>query len=478
MKKLIFDKSFVNGEWVKYSDKKIDVINPVDLSVIGQVFDEDQELIKEGIDVAHTAFKTWKNSSVKERSKFLKRWYELIILHKNEIANIITLESGKPIIESLSEVEYGAAYIEWFAEEAKRNYGDVIPGFTSEKRITIHKEPVGVVGIITPWNFPIAMITRKVAPALAAGCTVVIRPSEKTPLTALAINLLAHEAGFPKGVINTIVGSNASEMGKELCENKKISKISFTGSTKVGKILMQQCSNNLTKLSLELGGNAPFIVFEDADIDLAVAGAIAAKFRFGGQTCVCVNRILVQENIHDVFVEKFIEATKKLNIGNGLDLQTKIGPLINQASIIRMKELVEDATLKGGEVKLGGNFIIPQYFEPTIITNANDKMLFAKKEIFGPIAPIFKFKTETEAIEMANNTVYGLASYFYTKDLNRTWRVQEALEYGIVGVNDGQISSEMVPFGGIKESGQGQEGSKYGMNYYTNIKYVCTGNVN
>jgi len=477
-KKLIFDKSFVNGEWSTSSDSKIEIKNPVDLSVISSVFNEDRPMVKRAIEAAHDAFQTWKKTSAKERSSLLSKWYNLIIENKNEIATIITLESGKPFAESLGEIDYGASYIQWFAEEAKRNYGDVIPGFTSEKRIITLKQPVGVVGAITPWNFPIAMITRKVAPALAVGCTVVIRPSEETPLTALAINYLAHLAGFPKGVINTVVGANASEMGKELCENKKVSKISFTGSTTVGKILMRQCSDSLKKLSLELGGNAPFIVFDDADIDLAVKGAIAGKFRFGGQTCVCVNRILVQENVYDSFVEKFTKATQALKIGNGLESDVNIGPLINNRAIERMRDMIKDAVSKGGEIILGGNFIEPQFFEPTIITKASREMLFAQNEIFGPIAPIFKFKTEEEAIEMANDTIYGLASYFYTKDLNRTWRVREALEYGIVGINDGLISSEMVPFGGVKQSGQGREGSKYGMDYYTDIKYICIGNVN
>lgn len=476
-KKLIFEKSFVNGEWTNESSSKFEIKNPFDLSTISSVYNEDRTLVKKAIEVAALAFKTWKKTSVKERSSLLMKWYDLIIEHKNEIATIISLESGKPFSESLGEIEYGANYIQWFAEEAKRNYGDVIPGFTSEKRIMVLKEPVGVVGAITPWNFPIAMITRKIAPALAVGCTVVIRPSEETPLTALAINFLAHEAGFPKGVINTVVGTNASEMGKELCENLKVSKISFTGSTTVGRILMQQCADSLKKLSLELGGNAPFIVFDDADLDLAVKGAIAGKFRFGGQTCVCVNRILVQDSIYDAFVEKFTEAAKNLKLGNGLELDSQIGPLINLKAIERMKEIIQDATSKGGEIKLGGNFVAPQFFEPTIITNTNQEMRFAKEEIFGPIAPIFKFKTEEEAIEMANDTIYGLASYFYTKDLNRTWRVREALEYGIVGINDGLISSEMVPFGGVKQSGQGREGSKYGMDYYVDIKYVCIGNI-
>ncbi|MDR2282490.1 MAG: NAD-dependent succinate-semialdehyde dehydrogenase, partial [Sphingobacterium sp.] len=358
-----------------------------------------------------------------------------------------------------------------------RNYGDVIPGFTADKRIITLKEPVGVVGAITPWNFPLAMITRKIAPALAVGCTVVVRPSEETPFTALAINYLADLAGFPKGVYNTVVGTDASEMGKELCENKKVAKISFTGSTTVGKILMSQCAGTLKKMSRELGGNAPLIVFDDADIDLAVKGALAGKFRFGGQTCVCVNRILVQEGIHDLFVEKFTAAVKKMKLGSGLDPDVSIGPLINQRAIRRMEEMTKDAIAKGGHVVTGGNAVAPQFFEPTIIVDANESMEFAQNEIFGPIAPIFKFKTEQDAVRIANDTIYGLASYFFTNDLNRSWRVREQLEYGIVGINEGLISSEVVPFGGVKESGQGREGSKYGLDSYVDIKYVCIGGV-
>lgn len=477
-KKLIFEKSFVNGEWTSESTTKISIKNPVDLSEISQVHNDDRPLVSKAINAAAVAFKSWKKTSAKDRSSLLLKWYDLINKHKQEIATIMTLESGKPYNESLGEIDYGASYIQWFAEEAKRNYGDVIPGFTAEKRIITLKQPIGVVGAITPWNFPLAMITRKIAPALAVGCTVVIRPSEETPLTALAINYLAHVAGFPNGVINTVVGANASEMGKELCENPKVAKISFTGSTNVGKIIMQQCTDSLKKISLELGGNAPFIVFDDADIDLAVKGAIGAKFRFGGQTCVCVNRILVQEGIYDRFVEKFTLAAKQLKLGNGIDPTINIGPLINPNAIKRMTEMTQDAVNKGGKIMTGGNFVSPQFFEPTVIANATNNMLFAQNEIFGPIAPIFKFKTEDEAIEMANDTIYGLASYFYTNDLNRTWRVREALEYGIVGINDGAISSEMVPFGGVKHSGQGREGSKYGMDYFVDIKYVCIGNVN
>lgn len=476
-KDLIFDSSFVNGEWKHESSEQIVVKNPVDLAPIASVYDEDRAFVGQAIDAAHAAFPLWKAKAAKERSAIMMCWFRLIHEHKEELAQIMTMESGKPIVESRGEIDYGAAYIEWFAEEAKRNYGDVIPGFTADKRILTVKEPVGVVGAITPWNFPLAMITRKIAPALAVGCTVVVRPSEATPLTALAINHLAHLAGFPAGVINTVVGSDASGIGKELCESKKVAKISFTGSTRVGQILMEQCAPTLKKMSLELGGNAPFIVFDDADIALAVKGAIAGKFRFAGQTCVCVNRILVQEGIYDVFAREFVEAVKKLKLGDGLDEEVAIGPLINQAAIKRMQDMLADAEAKGGYVVTGGQAVAPQFFQPTVILNATADMDFAQNEIFGPLAPIFKFKTEEEAVHMANDTIYGLASYFYTNDLNRSWRVREQLEYGIVGINEGLISSEVVPFGGVKYSGQGREGSKYGLDSYVDIKYICVGNV-
>lgn len=477
-KELLFDQSFINGEWKNQSKEKFEVKNPADLSVIHSLYNEDRTFVAEAIDAAHQAFTPWKSLAAKERSAILLKWYQIILDNKESLAHIMTLESGKPLAESKGEIDYGASYIQWFAEEAKRNYGDVIPGFSQQKRVMTLKEPVGVVGAITPWNFPLAMITRKIAPALAVGCTVVVRPSEETPLTALAINHLAHLAGFPKGVINTVIGTDASEMGKELCENKKVAKISFTGSTRVGQILMQQCSTTLKKLSLELGGNAPFIVFDDADIALAVQGAIAGKFRFSGQTCVCVNRILVQSSIYDKFVSAFTQAVNQLVIGNGLDSNTTIGPLINQNAIKRMEQMTKDAIEKGGQVLTGGKSRSPQFFEPTIISQANAQMDFAHNEIFGPIAPVFKFDTEQQAIEMANDTIYGLASYFYTNDLNRTWRVREQLQYGIVGINDGLISSEVVPFGGVKQSGQGREGSKYGLDAYIDIKYICIGNVN
>lgn len=477
-KNLIFDKSFVNGEWINWSNEKFEVVNPANGDLLGTVYNEGRTTVAKAIEAAKASMPNWKSKSAKERSAVLLKWYQLILEHADALAEIMTLECGKPLAESHGEIVYGANYIQWFAEEAKRNYGDLIPGYTSDRRILTLKEPIGVVGSITPWNFPLAMITRKIAPALAVGCSVVVRPSELTPFTALAINYLADKAGFPKGVINTVVGMDASEMGKELCENPDVAKISFTGSTRVGRILMKQCAGTLKKLSLELGGNAPLIVFNDADIDLAVEGAINGKFRFSGQTCVCVNRILVHKDIHDEFVDKFKKAVTDLKIGNGLEENVKIGPLINQSAIEKMEMFVADAKEKGGHVILGGNQWQKHFFEPTIITEANPDMKFAQEEIFGPIAPIFKFETEEEAINMANDTIFGLASYFFTNDLNRTWRVREQLEYGIVGINDGLISSEVVPFGGIKQSGQGREGSKYGLDSYVDIKYICIGNVN
>lgn len=445
--------------------------------MVGFVYNHDIEHVKKAIDAAYNSFDEWKSKTAKERSLILLKWFDLINENKDEIAHIMSLESGKPLKECLGEIDYGASFIEWFAEEAKRNNGTVIPGYTQDRRISVIKQPVGVVGAITPWNFPLAMITRKIAPALAVGCTVVVRPSVDTPFTALAIAHLAEKAGFPKGVINVIIGNDSSAMGKELCENPKVAKISFTGSTRVGKILMKQCSDDLKRLSLELGGNAPFIVFNDANIDDAVQGAIAGKFRFSGQTCVCVNRILVQEEVYDEFIEKFVAEVNKLKVGNGLDEGVNFGPLINQKSVDKMQGFVDDAKQKGGKILTGGSKLNDYFYPPTVIADANTDMRFAKEEIFGPVAPVFKFKTEEEAIKMANDTEFGLASYFYTNDLNRSIRVSEALEYGMAGVNTGLISSEVAPFGGIKHSGQGREGSVYGLDDFVNLKYVCVGNV-
>lgn len=476
-KHLLFRQSFINGKWTKESDKNFDVFNPSTDKKIISVFDNGEKSIKKAIFAAYLSMPKWKALAAKDRSAILLKWFDLIHANKEAIATIMTLESGKPYQESLGEINYGAAFIQWFAEEAKRVYGDIIPGFSADKRIAVIRQPIGVVGAITPWNFPLAMITRKIAPALAAGCSVVVRPSELTPLTALAINKLAHDAGFPNGVINTVVGLDASKMGLALCESDKVAKISFTGSTRVGQILSAQSAQTLKKLSLELGGNAPMIIFEDADIDAAIKGTIAGKFRFSGQTCVCVNRILVHENIYETFVKKFTSAVKDLVVGDGFAKNTQIGPVINQKAIEKAQSFVKDAVSKGGKIKTGGKIRKGLFFEPTVIADATEDMNFAQEEIFGPIAPIFKFSTDQEAIDMANNTIFGLASYFYSKDINRIIKVSEALEYGIVGVNEGLISSEVVPFGGVKYSGTGREGSKYGIEDYTELKYICIGGV-
>lgn len=476
--KLVQSKAYVNGHWVEAaSAKTFEVTNPATGDIISKVPDMDREDVRNAIDAADQAWPAYRDLTAKERSSLLRKWYELIIEHKDELAGIMTLESGKVITESLGEVNYGASFIEWFAEEAKRTYGDVIPATTKDKRIVVIRQSVGVTAAITPWNFPLAMITRKVGPALAAGCTVIVKPPSETPLTGLAIAALAEQAGFPAGVYNTITSANSSEIGKELCENNKVRKLSFTGSTPVGKILMSQSSSTLKKLSFELGGNAPFIVFEDADIDAAVKGAIVSKYRHNGQTCVCVNRILVQESVYDEFLQKFTEAVKALKTGDVMNKEVQVGPLINKQALEKVQHHVDDAIQKGAHITTGGKPKQGLYYEPTVIANASADMIIAKEEVFGPVAPIFKFRDEAEAIKMANDTQYGLASYFYSRDVNRCWRVAEALEYGMVGINEGLISTEVAPFGGIKESGFGREGSKYGMDYFMEIKYLCYGTI-
>lgn len=474
--KLVQSKAFVNGHWIEaITLKRFDVTNPATGETISAVPDMDREDVQRAIDAADQAWPSYRDMTAKERSLLLRKWYELIMANKEALARIMSLESGKVITESLGEVNYGASFIEWFAEEAKRTYGDVIPATTKDKRIVVIRQAVGVTAAITPWNFPLAMITRKVGPALAAGCPVIVKPPSETPLTGLALAALASEAGFPAGVYNTITSSNSSEIGKELCENRKVRKLSFTGSTQVGKILMSQSSSTLKKLSFELGGNAPFIVFEDADIDAAVKGALLSKYRHNGQTCVCVNRILVQDQIYDTFVQKFTEAVKGLKTGDVMDKDVQVGPLINRQAMEKVQHHIDDAIGKGAQITTGGKPGKGLYFEPTVITEASPEMIIAKEEVFGPVAPIFRFSTEAEAIRMANDTPYGLASYFYSRDVNRCWRVAEALEYGMVGINEGLISTEVAPFGGIKESGFGREGSKYGMDYFMEIKYLCYG---
>ena len=475
---LIRSQAFVNGEWVSSaSGKTFDVINPATGDLIASVTDMNRDDVRKAVDAANDAWPAYRDLTAKERSSLLKQWYALILAHKDALARLMTMECGKVLPESIGEVSYGASFVEWFAEEAKRTYGDVIPAPTKDRRLVVIKQSIGVVAAITPWNFPLAMITRKVAPALAAGSPVIVKPPSETPLTALAIAHLAEKAGFPRGVYNTITTTDNSEVGKEFCENKKIRKLSFTGSTAVGKLLMQQCAPTLKKLSLELGGNAPFIVFDDADIDAAVRGAIISKFRNSGQTCVCVNRIYAQNKIYNEFVEKLSKAISKLKVGNGLDNDVQIGPLINEKGLNKVQYHIKDAVEKGAKVQIGGRHMKGLFFEPTILTEATDDMIISQQEVFGPVAPIFRFSTEEEAIKMANDTDYGLASYFYSRDVARCWRVAEALECGMVGINEGLISTEVAPFGGTKESGLGREGSKYGMDYFMEMKYLCFGGI-
>ncbi|WOK05132.1 NAD-dependent succinate-semialdehyde dehydrogenase [Imperialibacter roseus] len=474
--KLIRTESYVNGQWVRAaSGKTFDVTNPATGEVLASVTDMGREDTRKAIDAANAAWPAYRNLTAKERSALLRKWFNLILENRNELAKLMTLECGKVLNESLGEVTYGAGFVEWFAEEAKRTYGDVIPANSNDRRIVVIKQSIGVAAAITPWNFPLAMITRKVGPALAAGSPVVVKPPTETPLTALAISHLAELAGFPPGVYNTVTTSDNSEVGKELCENKKVRKLSFTGSTAVGKVLMSQSASTLKKLSLELGGNAAFIVFDDADIDEAVKGAMASKFRNSGQTCVCVNRLMVQDGIYDEFVEKFSKAVAALKVGNGLEEGAEIGPLINEKGLAKVKNHMDDALAKGGKVVVGGKALEGLYFEPTVLAEASQEMIISREEVFGPVAPVFRFKTEEEAIRIANDTDFGLASYFYSRDVGRCWRVAEALETGMVGINEGMISTEVAPFGGVKQSGIGREGSKYGMDYFMEIKYLCFG---
>lgn len=470
-----YNESFIDGKFQSLGKLSFEVLNPANEEILSKVNDGGVLVTKKAIKSSEIAFKSWSKLTAKSRSLYLENLNKLILDNKNELAKLITLECGKPINESIGEVLYGASFIKWFAEEGKRTYGEVIPTTHENKRMIVIKQPVGVVSAITPWNFPLAMITRKIAPALAAGCSVIVMPSYETPLTALYLANLTSKAGFPKGVINFIVGKDVSSMGKILCNSKIVKKISFTGSTRVGKILSKQSSSTLKKLSLELGGNAPVIVFDDADIDKAVDGTISSKFRNSGQTCVCVNRIFVHKKIHDKFVSKLIEKVKKLKIGNGLQKDTSIGPMINRSAIKKNIDLLNDSISKGGSVLTGGKIIKNNFFEPTVIVNANMKMHFFKEEIFGPIAPIYKFENDKEVIEMANNTDYGLAAYFFSENISRCWKTAEKLEYGMIGINEGLISTEVAPFGGMKYSGYGREGSKYGILNYLEIKYLCFG---
>jgi succinate-semialdehyde dehydrogenase / glutarate-semialdehyde dehydrogenase len=477
--KLFRQQCYVDGQWLAAgSGASLDVTNPATQTTLGTVPSMDTQEVRLAINVAHHALPAWQARTAKERAVILRRWFDLIMANQEDLATLMTAEQGKPLAESRTEIAYAASFIEWFAEEAKRVYGDVIPGHQADKRIVVIRQPVGVVAAITPWNFPAAMITRKVGPALAAGCPCVVKPASQTPFSALALADLAERAGIPPGVLNVVTGS-ATVIGAELTSNPKVRKLSFTGSTEVGKKLMAQCAGTMKKVAMELGGNAPFIVFDDADLDAAVQGAIASKYRNTGQTCVCANRLLVQEGVYDAFVSKLIEAVKALRIGDGLQGPTELGPLIDMKAVEKVQEHIADATAKGAKLVLGGkrHSLGGSFFEASILTEVTTNMLLAREETFGPVAPIFRFKTEAEAIQMANDTEFGLASYFYTRDLARSWRVGEALEYGIVGINTGLISTEVAPFGGIKESGLGREGSKYGIEEFTELKYMCVGGV-
>ncbi|WP_113912375.1 NAD-dependent succinate-semialdehyde dehydrogenase [Roseovarius dicentrarchi] len=472
---LLADKSYVNGEWVS-GDATFDVTNPARGDVIAQVADLSRDQVADAIAAAEKAQKEWAKWTGKERANVMRKWFDLMMEHQDDLGIILTAEQGKPLAEAKGEVAYGASFIEFFAEEAKRVYGETIPGHQRDKRITVIKQPIGVAASITPWNFPNAMITRKAAPALAAGCAFVGRPAKETPLSATAMGVLAERAGIPAGVFNIVTSSRSSDIGKEFCENPAVRKLTFTGSTEVGRILLKQAADQVMKCSMELGGNAPFIVFDDADLDAAVEGAIMCKFRNNGQTCVCANRIYVQAGVYDAFAEKLKAATEKLKMGDGLEEGVTLGPLINADAITKVQEHVADAKSKGGTVILGGGEPAQReghFLPPTIITGATQDMQFATDETFGPLAPLFKFDTVDDVIAMANDTIFGLASYFYAKDLSRVYKVAEALEYGIVGVNTGIISTEVAPFGGVKQSGLGREGSHHGIEDYLEMKYIC-----
>lgn len=470
---LLKDKCLIDGKWQAAEDNaKIAVTNPADGEIVGHVPSLTAKQIEGAINASEKAFKSWRALPAAKRSALLRKWFDLMIEHADDLAMIMTCEQGKPLKEARGEILYAASFVEWFAEEAKRTYGDTIPSPQVNQRITVIKQPIGVTAAITPWNFPAAMITRKAAPALAAGCTMIVRPASLTPLTALALGELAQKAGIPAGVLQIVTGKSSS-IGKVLTESQIVRKLSFTGSTEVGRALMAECAPTIKRISLELGGNAPFIVFDDADLDAAVKGAIACKYRNAGQTCVCANRILVQSGVYDAFTKKLKQAVQALKVGNGINSTTDIGPLIEESALKKVDEHIADAVEKGGKLVLGGKRLGGLFYEPTIMTNITSDMRFAREETFGPVAPLFKFDSESEAIEMANDTIFGLAAYFYTRDFARAVRVSEALEYGMVGHNTGLISNEVAPFGGVKQSGIGREGSKYGIEEYMETKYIC-----
>ena len=471
---LLRDTCLINGEWIAASGARIDVRNPATGDLVGTVPSFGAVETRRAIDAAQAAFHPWRAKTAAERAKILRRWFELMMENQEDLARLMTLEQGKPLAEARGEIAYAASFIEWFAEEARRVYGEVIPSPLPDRRLIVLKQPVGVCAAITPWNFPAAMITRKVAPALAAGCTMVVKPAEQTPLSALALAWLGQQAGIPPGVLNIVTGEPVA-IGGELTSNPKVLKLSFTGSTEVGRLLMAQCAPTIKKMSLELGGNAPFIVFDDADIDAAVAGAMLSKYRNTGQTCVCTNRFLVQEGVVGEFARKLAVAVAGLKVGSGFEEGVTQGPLIDGAGLAKVEELLADAVAQGAQVLCGGKRHVRggTFFEPTVLTGATPAMRLAREEIFGPVAPIFSFRDEAEAVRLANDTEFGLAAYFYSRDIARAWRVGEALDYGMVGINSGMISNEVAPFGGVKQSGLGREGSRHGIEEYLEIKYLA-----
>ncbi len=477
---LLRDQAFVNGRWTAAaSGARFAVTNPATGAELARVADLGAAETRAALEAAQAAMGPWAKKTAKERAAVLRRWFELIMANQEDLARLMTAEQGKPLAEARGEVAYGASFVEWFAEEGKRAYGDVIPGHKADARIIVIKQPIGVVAAITPWNFPIAMITRKCAPALAAGCSVVVKPAAETPLCALALAELGQRAGLPAGIFNVVTTDDAPAVGGEMTANPIVRKLSFTGSTEVGKILMRQCAGTVKKLGLELGGNAPFIVFDDADLDAAVIGAVASKYRNAGQTCVCANRLLVQDSVYDAFAERLKAAVDTFKVGEGTGDGVNQGPLINHEAIDKVDRLVQDAVTKGARVLTGGkrHSLGGTFYEPTILLDANPQMACFREEIFGPVAPLYRFDTEDQAIALANDTEFGLAAYFYGRDIGRVWRVAEGLDYGIVGINEGIISTEVAPFGGVKESGIGREGSKYGLEDFMEIKYLCLGGI-
>jgi succinate-semialdehyde dehydrogenase/glutarate-semialdehyde dehydrogenase len=476
---LFRQQCYINGEWVNADNKAaLAVTNPADGSQLGTVPNMGAAETRRAIEAAHAAWPAWRAKTAKERAVILRRWFELIMANQQDLAMLMTAEQGKPLAEAKGEIAYAASFIEWFAEEGKRVYGEIIPQHHADKRLMVIKEPVGVCAAITPWNFPAAMITRKVSPALAAGCVIVLKPAEQTPYSALALAVLAEEAGISKGVLNVVTG-DAPAIGGEMTANPLVRKLTFTGSTEVGKLLMRQCADTVKKISLELGGNAPFIVFDDADLDAAVQGAIASKYRNTGQTCVCANRILVQDSVYDAFAAKLVAKVKAFKVGNGMEAGVTQGPLIDMQALTKVESHIADAAAKGAKVLLGGkrHALGGTFFEPTVLKDVTTDMLLAREETFGPVAPLFRFKTEQDAVRIANDTEYGLAGYFYSRDIGRIWRVAEALECGMVGINTGIISNEVAPFGGVKQSGIGREGSKYGIEEFVQVKYLCIGGI-